>query len=318
MRPEISICICTLHHTDGIASLLRSLRSLDSATPSREVIVIDNDAERSAEPIVRQANADGLEILYDVEPIQNIALARTRSLRYSRGEWIAFIDDDEEADPRWLLELWTFAHASRVDGVFGFVSRRFETAIPEWIRAAYPVQERITGGLLRWWQTATGNALVRRSAMFALGELFNPAYGLTGGEDTDIFYRMEKRGAVFVALRSAVVYESITAEKARVAYLLRWFWSSGAITARVDFADKSLWRLKKWFCVTTLLFLYFGLTGICCFPFSRTNGLRKLCRASLEGGVLFGKLTGKLIQRYTVRGSGHDPKKNWKDSAQGD
>ncbi len=216
MLPEISICICTFQRSVGISSLLRSLRSLDPATPSREVIVIDNDAERSAEPIVRQANADALEVIYDVEPVRSIALARTRSVRYSQGEWIAFIDDDEGADPRWLLELWTFAHASHVNGVFGFVGRRFETAIPEWIRAAYPAQERTIGALLRWGQTGTGNALVRRSALFALGELFNPAYGLTGGEDSDIFYRMEKRGAVFMAVRSAVVYESVTCASSKL------------------------------------------------------------------------------------------------------
>ena len=36
---------------------------------------------------------------YTVEPVRGIARARNRSLELATGEYIAFIDDDEEAAP---------------------------------------------------------------------------------------------------------------------------------------------------------------------------------------------------------------------------
>jgi succinoglycan biosynthesis protein ExoM len=296
--PEISICICTLRRPAELELLLRSLQRLDSATPSREVIIVDNDSERSAEPVVQQAIAQGLPILYDVEPIQSIALARTRTVRHARGEWIAFIDDDEEADPRWLLELWTFAQATNVDGVFGFVERRFEPTVSDWIRTAYPSQERITGASLYWWQTATNNALVRRSSILSLEELFNPVYSLTGGEDCDLFYRMAECGCAYAGLSSAIVYETVTVERAKIRYLLRWWLGAGAMAAHISLSKIPVWQLKSWLCKKLLLFLGYGLAGALYSLSSRSRGMRYFAKATLEGGALFGKITGVLIQRY--------------------
>ena len=281
--------------------MLRSLQRLDPATPSREVIVVDNDGQRSAEPIVRQAIADGIEILYEVEPVQSIALARTRSVRCAQGTWVAFVDDDEEADPRWLLELWTLAQDRDVDGAFGVVRRRFEPATPDWIRTVYPNHERTSGALLRWWEAATNNALVRRSAMLALGELFNPTYALTGGEDSDLFQRMAQRGSALVGVSSAVVYETVPAGRATVAYLLRWWLGAGALFARMNIATVPIWRLKLWLLGRVLLLAGYGLAGAVCFLFSRARGLRYFLRAAYEAGILFGKLTGSLVQRYPIR-----------------
>ena len=45
-------------------------------------------------------------ISYDVEPEQNIALARNRAIGNASGEYVALIDDDEFPDKQWLLTLY--------------------------------------------------------------------------------------------------------------------------------------------------------------------------------------------------------------------
>jgi succinoglycan biosynthesis protein ExoM len=298
MPPKISICVCTFRRPQRLSALLRSLRLLDPKTPTLEIIVIDNDAQLTAKPVVDQAVAEGLCIVYDVEPIQNIALARNLSVQRARGDWVAFIDDDEEADPSWLVELWRLAQDGSIDGVFGTVERRFESGIPQWIRAAYPGQQRQTGVRLDWWETATNNALIRRSSILALDKLFDSTFGLTGGEDSDLFYRMSKLGSVLVGNTSAIVYETVTRERARISYLLKWWLGSGALAARINFSNTSLWRQKQWLCATMYWSIRHLLVGILSFPFSRSQGMHLIGRAALEGGAVFGRLTGSLIERY--------------------
>jgi succinoglycan biosynthesis protein ExoM len=295
--PAISICICTFQRPGELSRLLRSLRCLDPSTPAREVIIVDNDVARSAEHVVRQAVAEGQTLSYFVEPTQSIALARTRSVRQARGDWLAFIDDDEEPDPRWLVELWHCVQTGNVDGAFGVVEHCFEVGTPEWIRRSYPAQPR-TNARLQWWDTATNNALVRRSAMLALGELFNPAFGLTGGEDSDLFRRMWEHGSVFVGVNSALVRENIPASRATVSYLIRWWLSAGAAGAKISELTKRGEQPDPSRATRLVRALTSGATGMTLFFVSRARGLQYLLASAFESGFLYTQLTGRLIVRY--------------------
>src|SRR4051812_16786286 len=89
------------------------------------VVVTDNDAGQSARRVVEQCiQTAGIEIVYSVEPIQNIALARNRALAHATGDYIAFIDDDEFPVQNWLLDL--FRACEKWDGVLGPVLPHFD------------------------------------------------------------------------------------------------------------------------------------------------------------------------------------------------
>src|SRR5262245_22044824 len=99
---HICVCICTYRRPAFLTALLHAL--VDQETEGRftySVVVVDNDRARSEEAVVRDFTASTtLAVHYGVEPRQNIALARNRAIENARGEFVAFIDDDECPPPR--------------------------------------------------------------------------------------------------------------------------------------------------------------------------------------------------------------------------
>jgi succinoglycan biosynthesis protein ExoM len=129
---DVSICICTFRRPGPLLRLLRSLARLDPASPSYEIIVVDNDAERSGEPAIHEARAEGIRLQYLVEPQRGIARARNRSVEPAQGTYVAFIDDDEEADPQWLMNLHAGVVEHGAAGGVGPVVPRFHDQTPRW------------------------------------------------------------------------------------------------------------------------------------------------------------------------------------------
>ena len=95
--PHISICICTYRRPALLEPILQSLAKLETrGLFSFSVVVADNDREQSGRSVVEKVQREeAIEIKYCVEPEQNIALVRNRALANARGDFVAFIDDDE-------------------------------------------------------------------------------------------------------------------------------------------------------------------------------------------------------------------------------
>ena len=282
----ISICVCTFRRPDALLRLLRSLGRLDPATPAHEIIVVDNDAAMTAAPAIRQARAEGLEVRSAVEPWRGIARARNRSVEPAIGEYVAFIDDDEEAAPDWIVRLWDEVVRHCADGGIGPVVPSFDPPTPRWLaegrffeRPRFP-----TGTILRPGYLRTGNALVRRRALMALPGPFDERYDLGGGEDTDLFARLIHAGARFIAVDDAVVYEHLPAARATVRWLLeRRFRGAfrGAALKRETFPA----GLRPWEGTRSLASgLASGALGLLSFPASRTYGLTRLVVAAQHLG----------------------------------
>src|SRR5579863_7828374 len=107
-NPHIAICICTYKRPH---LLLRCLQEIEKqATDSLftlSMVVCDNDQSRSAEAAVLQfAKESSVPVTYCAEPQQNIARARNRAIANAKGDWLAFIDDDEFPAERWLVALF--------------------------------------------------------------------------------------------------------------------------------------------------------------------------------------------------------------------
>ena len=101
--PPITVVICTRERPGALARCLDSL--LAQAYPDFRVLVVDNApvTDTTAE-VVRSAARRG-PVTYLVEPRAGLSFARNAAVAAAPGEILAWIDDDEYADPNWLAEV---------------------------------------------------------------------------------------------------------------------------------------------------------------------------------------------------------------------
>jgi succinoglycan biosynthesis protein ExoM len=223
MIPHISVCICTYRRPRYLAKLLDGLRGQETAGQfTYSVVIADNDARESARSLAEEVGRSGdLEIVYCVEPRQNISLTRNRAIENAKGDYVVFIDDDEFPTPVWLRTLYEACERYQADGALGPVKPWFEKEPPAWVvrgkyheRPTYP-----TGLVIDWRKGRTGNTLLKRR-VFTPGELaFRPEF-LTG-EDQDFFRRKIAEGYRFIWCDEAFAYEHVPPERCKLSFFLR-------------------------------------------------------------------------------------------------
>ena len=241
-KEHISVCICTFKRPDLLQRLLDSLRQ--QRTDGRftySIVVADNDREESAKATATAFAANsGIETKYCMEPTPNIALARNTVVRNARGEFLAFIDDDEFPNDDWLLVLLQACQAHDVAGVLAPVLPHFETEPPAWLKRAgfYDRPRHETGFVMGWQESRTGNVLIRRNILDGLGQVFSPAFG-AGGEDQDFFRRMNAAGHTFIWCDEAPAYETVPPHRWQRRFLIRRALLRGQTTFR---HPKNRWK----------------------------------------------------------------------------
>ncbi|MCZ2153909.1 MAG: glycosyltransferase family 2 protein [Bryobacterales bacterium] len=225
-RPELSItvCICTYQRTELLQHLLRCLeKQTTKGLFKYSIVVVDNDTRQSARDVAASAASRmRVPVAYGVEPRQNIALARNACVSMATGDFIAFIDDDEEPAGDWLCSLYETLVEYGADGVVGPVFPKFEENAPAWAvkGQVFHRPNFRTGEVVHWSIMGTGNLLCKREVLQELGGPFDSRLG-AGGEDTDFFRRAVSRGRVFVWSASALCHEFVRPERTRVGFQLR-------------------------------------------------------------------------------------------------
>lgn len=97
-----SVIVITRDRPDGLARLLASLAA--QTQPPGEVVVVMNACRVSYD--AARARWDGaLPVRWVTEPTPGVAHARNAGVAAARGEILLFIDDDCEADARWIERL---------------------------------------------------------------------------------------------------------------------------------------------------------------------------------------------------------------------
>jgi succinoglycan biosynthesis protein ExoM len=234
---NISVCIATYRRTPRLRALLSDLVT-QRLTPF-EIVVVDNDPAASAREVVEERRRLGARcaIHYDIQPEKNISLTRNRTVAMASGEWLAFVDDDERVPATWLLRLAAAADSHAADGVLGPVVPIVPAGAPEWIRRGdfYSWARMQTGAVVPRNRLRFGNVLLRSDLMTKSASPFDPAYGLTGGEDGDLLTRLANDGARLVWCDDAVVTEPVEAARMSLRWLVR-----RAVRGGQDFARHTL------------------------------------------------------------------------------
>jgi succinoglycan biosynthesis protein ExoM len=300
---RVAVCAATLHRPAGLAALLDSLGAL--VVPDNvelTVVIVDNDAAASARPVVDAARERiQASLVYVTEPQRGIPFARNRAVAAAGDvDWIAFVDDDETVDERWLAELLRVAEEYSADVVTGTVLPRFENPPPRWaLRGRFFERRRFpTGTAIHF--ARTSNVLIAARLLRSVDRPFSEAMANNGGDDTHFFQRVRLGGGRIVWADEAVVVETVPASRVRARWLIQREFRRGNTLSLClrDLEDSPYRRAKRVAAAgvhagTGLALLVASAVG------GRTTLVRGAQRVALGMGLLSG-LTGHVYQEYSV------------------
>jgi succinoglycan biosynthesis protein ExoM len=296
---NVDICIATYKRPELLGELLKSISTQEYINLSKiRIIIIDNDRGQSAKVIVDRFFSDiNIPYIYDVQPEKNIALTRNVALSYVTANYLAFIDDDEWAADDWLNNLLMASQKYDADVVFGLVMPQFPKNTPDWVReTGFFDRSNKTGVVMT--HGATGNTLIRCPKKFKNTLYFDPKYGLTGGEDNDLFHRMYLNGAKLVWCNEAVAYEVIPQERTTIKWHVKRALRVGQNCAIAFLENQSRYKKIVHF-IKRVGYLFIASSM---FPFSLFMGKARwvwvLCKITTNAGQLSVLFTDKLYQEY--------------------
>ncbi len=227
----LTVVVCTRRRTDGLARLLSSLRR--QSDPGFSLVVVDNDREDGGTAgVVERAGLPGIRLVR--EPRPGLSRARNRGLAEVATELVAWIDDDEVADVRWVEAIKRgFQHPSAPAAVAGLMlplelvseaQVRFEQyggfnkgrgIAPEVLRAGTPSVHHPLYPLPSF--GPGGNMAFRTEQLRAAGG-FDPYLGAGtrthGGEETRVLSQLLASGAAVLHWPPAITWHQHRREMA--------------------------------------------------------------------------------------------------------
>ncbi len=225
--PDITIVVCTYNRASMLKQALSSLTTLETNGQFHyEILVVDNNSKDDTQAVVSElADAHSVTLRSVVETNQGIVYARNRGVVEACGEWIAFFDDDQIADKKWLLNLLTMAKEKQVLSVGG----RVVLQLPENVtRNLAPTCRMLLGetvglDLVQQYTPRTtpgaGNWMLHKSVFKQVGP-FDLAFNKRG-EDTDLFLRTYVAGIPGWFTPDALVHHITPPERMDTDYLFR-------------------------------------------------------------------------------------------------
>ena len=275
---RLSLVIATYNRAESLITALTSV--VEQSAPKSEwecVVVNNNSTDNTAERFKAFAEAyPDVQLRMVNEARQGLSFARNRGIGESVGEYIAIIDDDERIAPEFISSyIALFDTTPDAVAAGGPIVAEYPSGKPRWMShfTERPIANtmyfgdkvclfpagRIPGG---------GNMAIRRSAIRRYG-VFDTSLGyvgdkLIGGEECDLFERLQIAEAKYYYVPGAVMYHIITKEKLTQEYLSRLSYNVGVSQVRRARYYHRIGRVKikecvKW-AVTLLLAVGYGVT----------------------------------------------------------
>ena len=226
---SVSVIIPTFRRPDGLALAMDSvLRQTALSDVAVSLVICDNSPEASARAYVADLAARAeIAMTYVHEPKTGVANARNSAVAAASDhfapEFIAFLDDDEEAPPYWLATLLNTQAQFQADVVFGPVCARLadgDTRFPTYFETFFsrkgPAQSQRLDAYY-----GCGNSLIRSRHLTQSRKPFDTDHNEMGGEDDKLFHGLQNAGAVMAWAAEALVYEDVPASRSTLDYTLR-------------------------------------------------------------------------------------------------
>ena len=195
--------------------------SVEDPAVEVRIVVVENEIGGDAKRVLEGGTGGRFPVEYAVEPTHGIPFARNRAVEVAGDfDFIAFLDDDEWAEPQWLEELLDAQAKSGAQVVFGPVLPEFEAHPPKWLVRSRYFDPLSFEALQEVGFAYTSNVLVSRDA-FDSDRPFSEKFAVIGGSDTHFFMRVWLGGGRIVWAPAARVHEAIPRQRMRLGWIAR-------------------------------------------------------------------------------------------------
>jgi len=237
---KISVLVCTYNRAARIGATIESLVTQAlPGSPGWEILIVDNNSLDNTRQVLEdfQRRYPGL-IRYFLEKQQGISHARNAAIRQARGEILAFIDDDETAEPGWLENLTAALHNGEWAGAGGRVLTPPDFSPPQWLS----LKSWFVSGPLASFDRGMnpgqlddppfGANMAFRREVFDRCGLFRTDLGRSGknlisNEDTEFGRRLFAAGLKLRYEPASVTYHPVEENRLRRSYFLHWWFNKG-------------------------------------------------------------------------------------------
>ncbi len=249
----IDVIIPTFRRPEALVCALRSVFIQAQAdTLLNKIIVVDNSPEQSAKQIVSQLGAEAPRpIIYLHAPTPGVATARNVGMTATTSPYVAFLDDDQCAAADWLSRLYQTHCRFGADVTIGPILGRAPTADPSmrpYLETFFSRQGPAESCVVTYVR-GCGHSLMTRASLPSDTATFDVSTDRTGGEDDVLFADLALQGAVFAWAADAVVEETASPQRSKVAYMLSRAVSFGQSPARTAFRERRWAAVVFWMAV---------------------------------------------------------------------
>lgn len=234
VRRSATVAIPTYKRPEMLERLLEKLGpQVARESAAVDVLVIDNDPEQSARRIV-EALETQMPLRYVHETRRGVAHARSRAVSEAVGDYLIFLDDDEEPSAHWL-SAWLSQADGQIAASFGKVVARLEAPAPDGLEHSLvkmfsrDLGEHGQDVTTSWFMTGTGNSMFLTSVCFRNEAPFDERFARRGGEDVWFISGLVDRGVRLNFNREASVEEIVPSARTAFRYVCRRRFNQGQL-----------------------------------------------------------------------------------------
>jgi succinoglycan biosynthesis protein ExoM len=221
---QITILTPTFKRPNGIVRAARSVFAQTAGRSDVEFVSVDNDPAGSGMAALAMLKAESpIPFSFAHAPEPGVSNARNAAMALSRGALIAFLDDDQEAEPGWLDALIACQARTRADTVFGLTNARLETPNhphADYIASLYQRSGPSQSSLIKHFY-GINNSLLVRATMLAQAAPFDLRANECGGEDDLLFQKGLREGRSYAWCIEARAIEWVEPRRAKISFALK-------------------------------------------------------------------------------------------------
>jgi glycosyltransferase involved in cell wall biosynthesis len=260
MAIKISAIVCTYNGEKVLEKAIQSLLRQTLNKKNYEILVVDNGSTDGTRNIIRQFQSED-NLRYIFEPELGLSKARNTGWQMAQGEFVAYLDDDAIACPKWLERILnTFRAVPEAGVIGGRVNPIWEAPRPTWLSDTMLIGLSV----INWSEEPTflnegqsllgGNVAYLRRLLKKTGG-FSPELGRKGNcllsnEENLLIMKIKEMGFKEYYHPGISIEHLVPADKLRKDWFEKRYYWQGISDARLDYWQQDISTTAKFLLVS--------------------------------------------------------------------